>query len=359
MTQQRIFNQPETGTAEWHEWRRGGVGASEWTSVAPELDPNGWGCQRRLVYEKSRTPESDPQVDPANMRRGRFMEPLVAEILAERWGYRVYTVAEMVEAGHQDILRVRGGLPSWWLGSPDRFVYHQETHRWGVAELKCPNPYYFNHLRHDGLPPAWVVQPQHYLYTFPACEFGVVCMMEPVDLDAERIPFDVNPEVISQLRRRGEEFWTKILPAGPSAASCMDIGHEKCRTCPFQSRCYRERGLMDEAGGYVQPKGRPAADIATEQVEDAYLDWSNAVQTRKNAEEVEAAAKGRLVGLLGDGARVEVPNQLVTLETRRTATKRFSTERFKKANPKLYEEFRSLSIGEVSVKERKNEDGVI
>jgi putative phage-type endonuclease len=192
-------------TDEQHEERSQGLGGSD-SPVVLGVSP--YKSRYELALEKLRLmPES--QVETAPMRRGKVMEPLVAEIYAETTG-RIVTVEPMslVHPKH-DFIR----------GNIDRWVYPDDDRRGGVLEIKCPGLAVFGKCKREGLSEAWQVQLQHYL-ALTGAEWGSFAvhngeLWELLWFDVKR-----DDELIDMILTEDTKFW-EMIQAGEMPEDTM------------------------------------------------------------------------------------------------------------------------------------------
>lgn len=178
---------------EWHEKRSKGLGGSD-SPVVLGVSP--YKTRHDLALEKMGL-MPDHQRETAPMKRGKALEPIVAELYAEKTG-RVVVVEErsLVHPDHPFII-----------GNIDRWVERDKTG--GVLEIKCPGMAVFGKCKREGLPQAWVIQLQHYLALTGATwgSFAVHNseLWELLWFDVER-----DTELIDMIIEEDGRFWEMI-----------------------------------------------------------------------------------------------------------------------------------------------------
>lgn len=182
--------------AKWLEARTEGLGGSD-SPVVLGVSP--YKTRYELALEKLRLmPES--QLETAPMKRGKAMEPLVAELYAETSNRIV--VIEPQSLVHPDHPFIRGNIDRWI----DRGGPEGEE---GVLEIKCPGLAVFGKCKREGLPESWQVQLQHYL-ALTGAKWGSFAVHN-AEL-WELLWFDVkrDDELIDMIITEDGKFWAMI-----------------------------------------------------------------------------------------------------------------------------------------------------
>lgn len=186
-------------TAEKLETRRKGLGGSDSPivlGVSPFMKPSElWRIKSGLDPEQEETPA---------MKRGTYLEPVVADLYAEMTGRKVRRSNQTLYHPEYD----------WMLAHIDRQINAIDDRGPGVLEIKCPGLRIFSKCKREGLPNYYLVQQQHYL-AVSGRKWGAFAVF-----NAERwelIFFDVNrdDEIINIIIAKDFEFMQALREGKP------------------------------------------------------------------------------------------------------------------------------------------------
>lgn len=133
---------------EWLAERRKGIGGSDSPRI---LGVSPWGDARQVALEKLDL--AGEGFDSPAMKRGRYLEPIVAQLVEEQTKY-----VTTVEPGI-----IRDPVEPWMCGSIDRWAERDGDDGIGILEIKCPGLAVFKKIQREGLPDYMQIQLQHYL----------------------------------------------------------------------------------------------------------------------------------------------------------------------------------------------------
>lgn len=274
---------------EWLEYRKSGIGGSETASV---LGVNPYQTRRELALYKLGMTQDQPD-NPA-MQRGRTLEPIVAQLFTERTGIEL--VESPVSLRHPDHPHM--------LASFDRVTTDGET----VVEIKCPGLNVFGKSKREGLPLYWITQLQHYM-TFPGIKRGIFVVFNAEKWEMIHFEHSPDPElqstIIHETRSFYEDLQRRVIPEDIIAEIFMpDIGKSE------------------------------VLKVSSREFERAAEELREAQAIRKEAEELEAQAKERIVSLMGDYGIAE--SDMVRIYNRlQNGRTSFDVKKFKKDHPDL------------------------
>jgi putative phage-type endonuclease len=207
-------------TAEWHEWRRQGIGGSD---VADLLNLEPYGCARRLWYVKRGQAPDMPETRNPHMERGRAMEQVIANMYASTTKNVIWKAVPAVGASHP-FLR----------GNADRLITRRETGYEGVLEIKCPAMRTFLHLKKSGLPEAWILQMQHYLVIYDLT-WGAFAILWAEGWEFLTMEVRRDDEMIAMIIEAETAFWKRVETG--SAPDALTPGDKRCGSCRWAITC--------------------------------------------------------------------------------------------------------------------------
>jgi putative phage-type endonuclease len=184
---------------EWLEQRRRGIGCSD---VPVILGISKFKTITELWEEKTgRRPLE--QRDNPDMQRGRTLEPIIADIYAEKTGRTVRRVNAILQHPKYPFLLANLDRKTSVPDNPDRPGY-------APVEIKCPRLSVFGRIQREGVPQYYYVQLQAEMLVMGA-SWGSLAVF-----NAERwelLHFDVpaDPELQEQIVSRCEQFWNKVI----------------------------------------------------------------------------------------------------------------------------------------------------
>lgn len=135
---------------EWLEERKKGLGGSD-SPVVLGVSP--FKTKKELWMEKRGLIE-EPEPTPA-MKRGRVLEPVVAELYKETTGRKLRRKNQIIQ--HKKHPFILANLDREIVGSGNGYGGP------GVLEIKCPGLKVFSQCKREGLPDYYTIQLQHYL----------------------------------------------------------------------------------------------------------------------------------------------------------------------------------------------------
>ena len=265
----------------WLAERRTGIGGSD----AASLLGIGWGCQRRLWYDKRGTPEDYPLKETAAMSLGSFLESWFADTYA----HQSHRLVEVEEAAH-----VHPMIPELRVNI-DRWVWRElsEAEERGVLEIKsCGRGAYYKYVR-EGLPVDYIAQLQHAMLVTGAGwgSFAIGCR-DNGDLKY----WDVNPSAAIQKAIFDEAslFWQKV-ENGP-APEALEPDDPRCSRCAWRRTCQGNALISIDTGEI------PAAEELRPLLSE-YLERKGLLE---EAEDLFAGIREELKATLGDRQAVTV-----------------------------------------------------
>lgn len=212
-------------SADFHAERLSGVGGSDIASVFSV----GYGCRRRLWYQKRQQPPDYPRENQRMMDLGAALEPFFLRCYAEETGRVVVRHPEVLRGPspeflvHVDAVVYRGVPPS-----PD-----SDAGEPGVLEIKSLGCAAFYQARRDGLAEDYILQVQHALlctsYTWGAYCIGCRDTGEITHWDVDR-----DENLISLIREEVPVFWASVQGGAPEALPADD---KRCRRCEYRRTC--------------------------------------------------------------------------------------------------------------------------
>lgn len=196
-----IISTPIVSSEQWHEMRAKNVGASEVGALFGVHEfTTGYGLAARKLGLLVQQPDN-----PA-MRRGRLLEPVAKQMLAE-----LHPDWQLIEpAAYFEDPSIRFGA------TPDLFVRNERG--LGVVQIKTVVPAAFaNDWHKDGgtvEPPLWIALQAMSEQHLTGADFAfVAALVVGYGLELELVEVPYLPNVIESVRERVQRFW-QMLEAG-------------------------------------------------------------------------------------------------------------------------------------------------
>ena len=180
------------------ENRKQGIGGSD---AAAMLGVSKWTSRQELWEDKVGL--RPPIEDNAAMKRGRIMEPHIAEEYTEKTGRKLQRRNEMLIHPEHDFL----------IAHLDREIL-KDPRGVGVLEIKCSMFSAFRNYRHYGLPPEYIVQLQHYLMV-SGRSWGSFAVFNADTWQLDSFDMDSDPDIHAKIIEEGAKFWQCVLDKTP------------------------------------------------------------------------------------------------------------------------------------------------
>lgn len=223
--------------SEWLEERRKGIGGSDCAS----LFNIGYGCKRRLFYDKRNIPADFPREESTLMRLGTALEPLFAEIYAEQTGRTVCIKTKPFVS--RDIPELRVNV--------DRTITRKavEDHQFGLLEIKSVGRGAFYKYKASGLPEDYILQVQHGLlvtgFAFGAFAIGNRDNGDLVYWDVER-----SDAICKEIAIAAPLFWAQVQNSPMPDA--LEPDDPRCSRCEYRVTCQGNALIQIETGEMPQ-----------------------------------------------------------------------------------------------------------
>lgn len=189
--------------------QREGVGGSD-TPTVMGVNP----FETALELWEKKTGRRDQQDPTPAMMRGTALEPMAAEIYAEKTGRKIRRVNTML----------RHTEHSWMTGNIDREILNDGRGP-GVLEIKCPGLQVFGKAKREGLPAAYGLQLQHYLAVSNR-RWGAFAVFNAEKWELIFFDIDADPELQNLIIAKDAEFWQCVQDDRPpvlDAAPALDL----------------------------------------------------------------------------------------------------------------------------------------
>jgi predicted phage-related endonuclease len=213
-------------TSEFLAERLTGIGGSDIASVLNV----GYGCRRRLWYQKRSTPPDFPRDYNKAMRLGEVLEPFFREEYEEASGRATKSLFSAVRHdGHIEILAHVDALI--YDKKPPMSGYPPVT---GVLEIKSVGREVFYRIKREGLPEDYILQLQHGLlasgYSWGSFAIGSRDSGELLWWDVER-----DESICTNILSEALAFWA-LVQNGP-IPDALDPDDRRCQRCEYRNSC--------------------------------------------------------------------------------------------------------------------------
>lgn len=293
--------------------RRTGIGSSD----AAAMFSLGYGCHRRLVYQKRNTPPDYEEIDKFVFRRGNALEPIVAQEYAEETG-RSLSATGIIRNSEYPYLMVHADRLI--LRSPER----GETI--GILEIKTSGREVFRNLQRNGMADEHTLQVQWALMV-SGLTWGSYVNLHPDSF--ERVWFDIEPlpDIHQELLAQAIDTW-KMVENGP-LPDRLDPTDKRCFRCEFRKSCQGE-AMMEAIGEAAK------LENFDESVQPAIEALLEAQEAAKQADDLVDDAKETLELYLQNRVLVNTPIGYVTWKPYQRKT--VDPEKLKRKYPQIYKE---------------------
>jgi putative phage-type endonuclease len=283
--------QIDTRREEWLEQRRQGVGGSDAAAIFNE----GWGCARRLYYDKTDTPPDFQRTEREEsiLRRGTLMEELVAEEYSFITGRKIRRMPTRVSKKYP-----------WMRVNIDRQILNDERGP-GVLEVKTANPWVFRQMKEvdpetgkpKGLPNEYVLQ-EHHAFAVTGYQWGAFAVMNASTW--EMLPFEIEPNytLIDALIEAEHNFWAAVQERRiPNALEKPN--DKRCANCQWRKTCRGQVVIVpDDESEYVEDES------LSELASDLKEAWEIAEEKTALAEHIESLLKEAV----GQRTHIKIPS---------------------------------------------------
>jgi putative phage-type endonuclease len=273
-------------TQEQKEARRKGIGGSDVASVLG-LPP--YGCSLRLWFDKTGVPQDFEELNP-NMERGIYLEDIAVEIYQKKTGNVVETQGQIGHKGRE-----------YMLANVDRMIVGEgQAGEYKVLEVKCPNKESYLRMKADGIPEAYILQGQHYMYVTGATsmEYAIFC----ADMwEMQIIEVDKDEKLIQLILDSEDHFW-KLVQNGPKPDR-LDYGDSRCKKCDWRLACWKSE--WEEQDFNYDSKDDDYEEEDDVNFIDLFREHTENVSIAKQAEALKDDSKSRLEKLVGDRKKVK------------------------------------------------------
>lgn len=216
---------------DWLAERKTGIGGSDAAGVFNA----GYGCRRRLFYDKRNIQPDFPFDETLIMALGTLMEPFFADQYSSKTG-RFLSRSES---------RYRVGCPEARV-NPDRLIFRQEAEYlryestgdltdFGVLEIKAQGFATFSKTRREGLSDHYVIQEQHGMYvtgaTWGSFQIGNRDSGESMHWDVER-DYTIQKELATEIPK----IWA-LIQSDAAMPDRLPVDDFRCAGCQWRRTC--------------------------------------------------------------------------------------------------------------------------
>ena len=203
--------------------RQLGVGGSD----AASLFNLGWGCQRRLWYDKTAQEPDSPRKPSAIMEIGNLLEPLFAKMYSEETGNEVNREKVFVKDAKNPLCV---HIDAWVRKTP--------APPKGVAEIKSCGRGAFCKYKREGLPEDYVLQLQHGMGV-TGCDWGVFIIGCRDSGEILHFEVNFNPEIYAEIKSAARSFW-ETLKHKENPIDRLEPDDHRCASCSYRTTCQGE-----------------------------------------------------------------------------------------------------------------------
>lgn len=206
---------------QWEAQRRTGIGGSDAASVFNI----GYGCRRRLFYDKRGIEPDYPLDESLIIQLGNLMEPFFADQYAEKTG-RVLSRSESREHPNYPEARV----------NPDRLIADlTKSATNGVLEIKAQGRGAYSKTKREGLSESYILQEEHAMWVtgteWGSFQIGNRDSGESTHWDVAR-----NSDIQKELETEVPAIW-KLIQSDATLPDRLEIDDPRCSSCQWRKTC--------------------------------------------------------------------------------------------------------------------------
>lgn len=305
--------------ADTAEDRSTGLGGSE-LDDALNIPP--YGCARRLVFQKRKTPPDYPEDNALVLMRGRAIEPLIVE----RYLANELAKGRKLKAVRRP--RVTHPKVPWATASVDRELLGDPAGV-GVLEAKSHNVWMFRKYATGGMPDSHILQLAWYLWVRDR-QWGAFAMLCPDTWQFLTFKVARDDGLVEAVLPRLETVWRQI-EHGP-LPDALDPKDPRCPKCAWRKTCHG-----GELVAAIPAADRGVALERDEAVAPLLADLRDAKTWAAEAEDVVEQIKERVRDAIGDRPGVECSGFRVY--HREQVSMRIDTAGLRAMHPEIAKEF--------------------
>jgi putative phage-type endonuclease len=206
------------------EERKSGIGGSD----AASLFGVGYGCRRRLWYDKSGVAPDFEREESAPMELGTILEPYFAEKYEERTGRRVT----------RDSCVLRHPQHPELLVHVDGLINYDAAKGSGILEIKSVGRAVFYKVKREGLPEDYILQLNHGMLIADA-QWGSFAVGSRDSGDLMYWDVERDQEICDLILKEGPRFW-RTLDSTDAMPNRLEPDDPRCQKCAWRVSCQGE-----------------------------------------------------------------------------------------------------------------------
>lgn len=295
--------EPLSDKDQWLAARKKFIGGSDSAAMFNE----GYGCCRRLVYDKRGTPIDYPRT-PAEietMQRGTDLEEMVAFKFQQETGLKIRRtgtrISNVEPRAGVNMDRQIIGVSEMQLSEyfPGEFKNGTVLGPTGVLECKTANEFVFKQILRDGVPPHYVMQMQHSL-AVTGYKWGVFAVLGygPMLWRVIWFPMLRDDNLCDAILNRVPDVWTMI--EGGALPPALPQPDKRCPKCEWRRTCLGSQLALNVPD---EDKDVPTDDSLAELA----ADYLAARRASDEAGEIVETIVGQIKEKIGDAPGALVP----------------------------------------------------
>lgn len=214
--------------------RQLGVGGSD----AASLFNLGWGCQRRLWYDKTAAKKDFEFEQTKAIRLGSLLEPFFLSEYSSETGNGVDTRAQFVR---DDKSHIAVHIDAWVTPAITPKCLNQ-----GVAEIKSCGRGAWHKYKREGLPDDYTLQLQTGMGV-TGSEWGVFIIGCRDSGEILHWNVDSRPDIYAEIKAAAASFW-EDLKATENPYDRLEPDDHRCASCSYRTTCQGEHISLAAAG---------------------------------------------------------------------------------------------------------------
>lgn len=267
-----------TERTQWLAERKLGVGGSDVASVFNV----GWGCRRRLFFDKRDVPQDFPFDGNKLTRLGTILEPLFADMYAEDTGRKVVErTSGPVVVAHLPDLRV----------NVDRLVW-KDPATMGILEIKSQGRSVFYNSKRMGLSEDYVLQLQAGMLA-AGTQWGAFVIGNRDNGELMHWDVDRSEALCKEIEIEVPRFMAQV--ANGPMPDALEPSDKRCQSCPWRTTCHGAALVVEKTSDFVPMNYLRALAI----------EWTERHALKKEADDLFDESDAELKARIGEHGAVD------------------------------------------------------
>jgi predicted phage-related endonuclease len=201
----------------------------------------------------------------------------------------------------------------------------------GILEVKCPSRDTYYRMKADGIPDAYILQGQHYMYVTQAehMDYAIFCADA---WDMEIVPVERDDNLINKIIEQEKAFWENVM--NEVSPERLDYGDSRCKMCDWRIHCWKEEWNETD---FEFIKNSAYEEVENLEFECAMIEHKENLALAKRAEALVDKTKRLLTTYMGEMHKVQLHAGKISLKWE--VKTYYNTKKLFKDHPDLAKEY--------------------